>query len=187
MPNIALIKYYAYLVSKDRMSVDNLLPSIKDDVLRCLRGEPIVKQYQETNPQIVNEDTNDKMPAPTMPIRYLHIGKEVTAIRCPNRMFELYVKLNLNDIFSRGELDDLPRPVNTNCKIAYIENTARVFHDIQNSVVRKTGTQDNMFMIEMISPGIRRDTGYPLNLFRIDLVITSDNYEDMRLTVYIRR
>src|SRR5699024_9078809 len=77
--------------------------------------------------------------------------------------------------------------VNTDCRVTYVENIGRVFNDPVTVNIHRIDDRDRSYYFEMNTSGMRKFTGYPTNLFRFDVVITSDNYEDMRMTVYIRR
>ena len=50
MANRALVKYYAKLITQDRMTLDELLPSVRQDVEDYLNGKPFQSRKSEDIP-----------------------------------------------------------------------------------------------------------------------------------------
>lgn len=186
MANRALVKYYAKLITQDRMTLDELLPSVRQDVEDYLNGKPFQSRKSEDIP-MSTEVYEEKMGAVNLPVQYKYLNKDVKGMKKHDRSLVFAGILDFNNIFSHNTIGDMPLPVNTDCRVTYVENIGRVFNDPVTVNIHRIDDRDRSYYFEMNTSGMRKFTGYPTNLFRFDVVITSDNYEDMRMTVYIRR
>ena len=185
MANRALIKYYAKLIQEDRMALEELLPSVRQDVENYLNGKGFQPRHTEEIP-LSTEVYEEKMGAMHLPNLHLYMNKNVKGTRRPDGSLTLAGLLDLNRIFSRNTIGDMPTPMNTTCRVVYVENTGRIFNDPVTVNIHRVDDRDRTYYFEMTTPGMRKSTGYPMNIFRFDVMIGSDNYEDMRMTVYIR-
>ena len=166
MKNIALIHYYASLISKKVMKLEEVPENIVEDVKKYMNGEKIV---EPNNPSPEEEKKEYLLGAMnTNPID-VELPKEF------NITGNVYIKMpiRIEDIFTNEILKDKPFPENVEFSIALYEKKYN-----SNSEFDVTIVDDELLMITG-----REDYDFQIDyqFLRCDIIMKSSNYEPMRL------
>lgn len=164
--SIPIGQVYAGLILKGRIKIDDVPDEYKDDTNRVLSGEA-----DEDEPEPIEPGINGAINLKPITIKESYnmlnnIGKET-------------IKLGYNAIFNPNDFAVLPE--NIQYSIKRVENIYGKYRTDVNVTVDTIDNSGIVIVNGFPSASIQRgDT-----MLRIDLEITSSNYEPMNLTIYI--
>lgn len=184
MASVALIKYYATLIKKQMMSMEQIEPEFQEAVQKAINGEIISHDDQTTdNASNLTEDIpSGKIGAITLDDYYILLKNENINVDGARR-FSVFAPIKMDDIFSSEVLNENPFPEAIDLRILYIENVYNRFSSDAGVEIIPDG--DDWSIHVVASDMVKNNTDVVKEYLRVDLLIKSSNYEDMRLSVYL--
>jgi len=166
MKNIALIHYYASLILKKVMKLEEVPENISEDVKKYINGEKII---EPNNPSPKEEEKEYLLGAININPIDVELPKEF------NISGTIYIKMpiRIEDIFTKEVLGDKPFPENVEFSLALYEKKYSGNSELNVSIdsddsLMITGEEDYNFQVDE-------------QFLRCDVIVKSLNYEPMRL------
>lgn len=181
MANTALINYYVRLIQKESYKLDDVPDDVREEVQRKLNGEeePAVEEStnEEVSEEVVSED--GKLGAKTLHNKhYIVNGDDFTK---SGKLSFVYLITEILDNETMPLDEEYPKDIDF--ELVRIENFMGRFADIPKISVSYDQSVSGLRISINSKPDVYFRAGD--EIIRLDLKMTSSNYEDMSMTVYI--
>lgn len=185
MASVALIKYYARLIQKKRMTMEEIDPELRDDVQKAIEGvdftTPMGVPIAEESLNEANQDTGllGAMTVPTYE-KYISLNEDG---KFSNGLYHIQCDINLLDVFNDEVLGDLEMPQNISIATTIIEN----LYGFLDGVSANITLQDNVIKIDISAEGVNETPEMEgFGILMIHFILASFNYEPIRFTVSLK-
>ena len=174
MANNVLIGYYVSLVKKEQMKLSEVPDDVRELVESKLNGSDTTVIEPTISPNVVVPDYHCINGA-------LNLEAVALAIANFNDDNSTVCKINKQDIFTSDVMVGKEDPLNLEYHLIVIENSYASFEKMPEVDV---STDENQNCIIAINGKLKPDIKVGEKILRVDVMIKSSNYEDMRLTVF---
>lgn len=179
MTNKALLNYYVRLINKEALTMEDVPDDLREDVQRLLNNNDTSDSKEEGPVYEEPEEENHKLGAKVISNKNIGTDPKKFMENKEIQLALLITEILTNDVIPQEE----EYPQNIDFEVVRVEDfwgryvdIPRVYteYDQEYCILRiKVKAEPNIYF----KPGDE--------MMRIDLKMTSDNYEDMTMTIYI--
>lgn len=179
MANIALVNYWVRLLKKEQMKMEDVPDEIREDVQRALNGEDVTSSNDEQHIVYKEEEYSSLLGAKSISSKTSLIDSEEFSVSGVCKIGYLITEIFDNDVMPQDE----EYPQNINFELIRIEDTYGKFESTPS--VKVVYDKDYCLLTVDITSKPVIDFKSGDGIMRLDLKITSSNYEDMKMTIYV--
>lgn len=168
---------FAKMIEHGLVTIDQIPAEHREDTRQYIESGKLESSTEDStvgeavpeNNQILGALRLPKLDSVNIDMDTLAKGKSITA------------RIKKREIFSSEVLNGNPSPENVQYEVIRIENVYGKFEDDLNVELGETSQS-----VTVTLTGTPKDVVIDATVLRIDILIHSSNYEDMRLTVYFK-